>query len=101
MHQLRGRTLRLDPHYPNAKQRIAEAYRRQNDLESARREQFRSVQLIQTLAGYGYLGAAKATMAMLGVDVGPARLPNASLSADQAARLRGELQTMGFFDWIA
>ena len=46
------------------------------------------------------MGAAKATMAMLGVDVGPARLPNGSLTADQARALRGELETLGFFDWI-
>jgi N-acetylneuraminate lyase len=46
------------------------------------------------------LGAAKATMQMLGVEVGPARLPNGSLDAWQTHTLRGELQTLGFFDWI-
>ena len=71
-----------------------------DDLATARREQFRSVQLIQLLARYGYMGAAKAVMKMIGVEVGPARLPNASLTAEQAAKLRGELETMGFFDWI-
>ena len=44
------------------------------DLEAARREQFRSVQLVRLLASHGYMGASKAAMAMLGVDVGPARL---------------------------
>ena len=34
------------------------------------------------------MGAAKAVMAMLGVDVGPARLPNGSLTAEQARALR-------------
>lgn len=38
---------------------------------------------------------------VLGVDVGPARLPNASLSAEQARILRGELEALGFFGWIA
>ena len=46
------------------------------------------------------MGAAKATMKMLGVDVGPARLPNGSLSLEQATKLRGELETLGFFDWL-
>ncbi len=71
------------------------------DLAAAREAQYRSTQLIALLARHGYMGAAKATMAMLGVDVGPARLPNASLSAEQARILRGELEALGFFGWIA
>lgn len=70
------------------------------DLATAREEQFRGVQLIKLLGSHGYMGAAKATMEMLGVDVGPARLPNGTLSADQRKKLRGELETLGFFDWI-
>jgi N-acetylneuraminate lyase len=46
------------------------------------------------------MGAAKATMEMLGVDVGPARLPNVTLSADQKAGLRRDLETLGFFGWV-
>jgi len=56
--------------------------------------------LIALLGRYGYMGAAKATMAMLGVDVGPARLPNNSLDAAQARQLRGELEALGFLDWL-
>lgn len=70
------------------------------DLPSAREEQFRGVQLIRLFVRYGYMGAAKATMQMLGVDVGPARLPNASLDAAQSARLRGELEALGYFAWV-
>ncbi len=70
------------------------------DLATAREEQFRGVQLIKLFVSYGYMGAAKATMQMLGVDVGPARLPNASLDAAQSAKLRGELEVLGYFDWI-
>jgi len=70
------------------------------DLKTAREEQFRSVQTIAVLAARGYMGAAKATMKMLGVDVGPARLPNGSLSAEQQATLRAELEKLGFFDWV-
>ncbi len=57
------------------------------DLATARTEQFRSVQLIELLAGYGYLGAAKTVMGFLGVEVGPARLPNANLTAEQRRTL--------------
>jgi len=70
------------------------------DLPAAREEQFRGVQLIRLFVRHGYMGAAKAAMQMLGVDVGPARLPNASLDAVQSANLRGELESLGYFDWI-
>ena len=69
-------------------------------LDAARDAQFRSVRLITLLAGYGYLSAAKAVMRMLGVDVGPARLPNSNLSTEQTARLRQDLEQLGFFEWI-
>ena len=69
------------------------------DLATARQEQYRSCQLVQTLAGYGYMGAAKATMKLLGVDVGPARLPNGNLTPEQVKKLRGELKKLGFFEW--
>jgi N-acetylneuraminate lyase len=80
-------------------QRMLAAFAR-GDLAAAREEQFRGVRLIQLFVGYGYMGAAKATMNMLGIDVGPARLPNTSLSPKQTSALRGELEVMGFFDWI-
>lgn len=70
------------------------------DLVSAREEQFRGVQLIRLFAGLGYMGAAKAAMEMLGVNVGPARLPNNSLDAAQKKSLLGELDKLGFFDWV-
>lgn len=70
------------------------------DLEAAREEQFRGVRLIQLFDGLGYMAAAKAAMKMLGVDVGPPRLPNSRLTAEQETKLRLELETMGFFDWV-
>jgi hypothetical protein len=38
-------------------------------------------------------------MAMLGVDVGPGRLPNTTLTAEQTNTLRAELEQLGFFEW--
>ena len=80
-------------------QRLFAAFQR-GDLAAAREEQFRSVLLIQTLARIGYLGAAKAVMDMLGVPVGPARLPNNNPTAEQLVALRSKLEAMSFFDWI-
>jgi N-acetylneuraminate lyase len=80
-------------------QRLISAFE-QGDLTTAREQQFRSVQLVKLLAGYGYLGAAKAVMKMLGVEVGPARLPNLSLTPEQVVKLQGELEAVGFFEWV-
>lgn len=71
------------------------------DLETARKEQFRSVRLIGLLASYGYMAAAKATMGFLGVEVGPPRLPNSSLTPAQAEELRSRLDELGFFRWVS
>jgi N-acetylneuraminate lyase len=70
------------------------------ELIAARTEQFRSVQLIELLAGFGYLAAAKTVMGFLGVDVGPARLPNTNLTAVGSTRLKASLEQLGFFDWV-
>jgi N-acetylneuraminate lyase len=70
------------------------------DLGSARREQYRSALLVKTLSPYGYIGASKAVMTMLGVDVGPARLPNTTLTRAQVAALRHDLEQLGFFGWL-
>lgn len=69
------------------------------DMQSARREQLRSVQMIELLASYGYIAAAKATMGFLGVEVGAPRLPNSSLAQGQSEELRGKLESIGFFEW--
>ncbi|HEY1066597.1 MAG TPA: dihydrodipicolinate synthase family protein [Pirellulales bacterium] len=79
--------------------RIFSAFQ-QGDLVTARLEQYRSVQLIESLATLGYMGAAKAVMEMLGVPVGPPRLPNLNLTEEQIARLRFRLDDLGFFDWV-
>jgi N-acetylneuraminate lyase len=70
------------------------------DLVTARMEQYRSVQLIDVLASYGYMGAAKTVMGFLGVDVGPARLPNTNLTQEQTKHLKTALVALGFFDWV-
>ena len=80
-------------------QRLLQAYAA-GDLVTARAEQLRGVRLVKVLASHGYMGAAKAVMKMLGVEVGPARLPNGTLSAQQVTALRSDLEQLGFFDWI-
>ena len=76
--------------------KLLDAFQR-GDLDTARTQQMRSVRLVQLLASFGYMGAAKATMKLLGVDVGPPRLPNRALSAVQFTSLRDGLERLGFF----
>jgi N-acetylneuraminate lyase len=71
------------------------------DFDTARREQLASVELIRIVARFGYMAAAKATMGMLGVDVGPPRLPNGSLNAEQTRTLKTELEAWEFFQRVA
>ena len=79
--------------------RLIEAFER-GDLTADRKQQLRSVQLIQLLDSLGYVGATKAVMEMLGVPVGPARLPNNNLTTEQSVELRRKLEEMDFFNWL-
>jgi N-acetylneuraminate lyase len=72
-----------------------------NDLERARAFQYRIVQLVRLLASYGFMGASKALMKRLGVDVGPTRLPLEYPAPEQIDKLQKELGRLGYFDWIA
>jgi N-acetylneuraminate lyase len=70
------------------------------DFAAARAEQLRSIQLVELLAEVGFMAAAKALMGFLGVDVGPPRLPNASLNNSERDALRNTLERLGCFEWI-
>ena len=72
----------------------------EGDFETARMEQARSVDLVRILASYGFLAAAKIVMGMIGVDCGQVRVPLQALSKEQVAKLRHELEDVGFFEWI-
>jgi N-acetylneuraminate lyase len=73
------------------------------DWATAREEQFRSVRLVQCLARApgGSMGAARALMELLGVPVGPARLPHTNPTPEQKQQLRRDLEQLGFFQWIS
>lgn len=77
--------------------RLVDAFTK-GDLSAAREEQYRSVRLIRLLSDFGYLAAAKAVMGMLGVPVGPPRLPNPPLEPGQCERLRSDLEKIGVFN---
>jgi N-acetylneuraminate lyase len=70
------------------------------DMPRAREFQMRTVQLVDVLAAHGYLRAAKAVMAMQGVDVGTVRLPLRPLEPGAAAPIRSDLVAAGFTDLL-
>jgi N-acetylneuraminate lyase len=80
-------------------QRLIRAFEA-GDLPAARAEQFRAVRFIRLLLRQGHMGAGKAVMRMIGVDVGPIRLPNVNPTPEETLRLRAGLEQLGFFEWI-
>jgi N-acetylneuraminate lyase len=72
----------------------------QGDYESARVEQARATELIDTMNRYGMLAASKAILTMIGIDCGPPRLPLGRLTPSQQNSLRNDLDRIEFFDWV-
>jgi N-acetylneuraminate lyase len=79
-------------------QRIISAFD-EGDTVAAKRDQARSAEMIRTIVKYNYTPAAKAVMAMVGVDCGPARPPLRALSSKSTGNLKHDLEAIGFFDW--
>ena len=71
------------------------------DLERAQREQRRAAQLVRVLHRHGGPEVFKATMKLIGLDLGPPRPPLPSLSAEQLDAVRADLQSIGFFDYCS
>ncbi len=77
---------------------IIQAIHSNND-QKALKLQETSIDLITTLAKYGYSSAAKSSMKFLGIDFGPCRSPLNNLSDDEMTVLREELSHLGFFEY--
>jgi N-acetylneuraminate lyase len=76
--------------------RIIAAFEK-GDLEIARREQHKSVELIRTLYDFGLMRAGKAVMAMQGIDCGPVRSPLTAIAPPEIAALRDRLSGFDCF----
>jgi N-acetylneuraminate lyase len=80
--------------------RMLEAFHK-GDLAAAREAQFQATRLLALMHSYGPIAAPKFTMKCLGIDVGPVRLPHETLSAERQTQLRGDLEQLGYFEWVA
>jgi N-acetylneuraminate lyase len=77
-------------------QRLIRAFEN-HDLEVARTEQGKSMDLIKTLGDFGFLAASKTVMGMLGVDCGPVRPPLRNLSSQERAALYERISKLDIF----
>ncbi len=81
--------------------RIVAAFER-GDMETARADQHRAMEMIRTFRTFGGgPEATKAIMTLIGIDCGPVRPPLRTLSDEQADQLRRELDQQGFFDYAS
>ena len=72
----------------------------EQDLETARCEQGKAIDLVKTLNEFGFLAASKSVMAMLGVDCGPVRPPLRNLTIGQRLDLWERLSALDVFPRI-
>lgn len=70
------------------------------NLHEAQRLQLLLVSMIREMVKFSPIPAQKAIMEMIGIDLGPCRLPLTALSEEDKKQLRSRLETIGFFDTL-
>ncbi|MEX1018815.1 MAG: dihydrodipicolinate synthase family protein [Litorilinea sp.] len=71
------------------------------DMARGTELQLQANEVTRILFGYGFMGAMKEVMRMLGLDCGQPRLPNRPFSAEKSAALKAELDAVDFFTLAA
>ena len=78
--------------------KIIEAHKL-GELEKAKNLQANAVDMVRVLVAHGGNPAIKAMMGLIGTDCGGTRLPQQALNSIQIASLKGDMTSIGFFDW--
>lgn len=78
---------------------IVKHYRNGN-MEAARDLQLKMVNVIRAIVKHPSIAAQRAIMKMLGMDLGPARLPLSPLSESAYQQLKNDLDELRFFDLL-
>jgi N-acetylneuraminate lyase len=68
------------------------------DGEKAQSLQLQAIQIIRTIAGYGFVSASKFIMRELGIDNGYVRLPSKQITETEFKELSSKLKALGFYD---
>jgi N-acetylneuraminate lyase len=71
----------------------------QGKIETAYDLQYQSMQFVKTLAAYGFHAASKTTLEMLGLDLGPVRLPQRNLLPNELTSLKKKLTESNILEW--
>jgi N-acetylneuraminate lyase len=71
------------------------------DTDATRELQGKAAELVELLAGHGYMAAAKTTMRYLGVDVGTVRCPMPLLQKGGEEKVIADLERFGLKDLLA
>jgi N-acetylneuraminate lyase len=69
-----------------------------NDIAEAQRNQALAARMVQEIVPYGN-PALKTMMKFIGLDCGPARLPQIALTREDEMALKQAMEQIGFFDW--
>lgn len=72
----------------------------EGDVERATHLQRRSLEFVSIFMRHGVLESMKCAMSLIGVEVGPVRLPLRQLDEQEIAALHSELQEAGFFEAV-
>lgn len=70
----------------------------QGELHEAQQQQLLLVNMIREMVKFSPIPAQKAIMEMIGMDLGPSRLPLVSLSGQDRQLLQSRLEALGFFN---
>ncbi len=76
--------------------RMMAAFKR-GDMETARAEQLKSVELAQALLEHGVLRGGKAIMSLLGIDCGPVRPPLRAVEPDELREICRKVEALDIF----
>ena len=77
---------------------IIEAWQK-GDIETAREKQNFSQEVINVICKYrGNIVGGKRIMKLIGLDLGPNRVPFRNLSDEEEIQLRKDLEAIGFFE---
>jgi len=71
------------------------------DLDAARADQARAMEMVAVMRRFGGVRAAKEIMKFIGLDCGPVRSPLRPFTGEESARLRGALEAVGFFEYAS
>lgn len=69
------------------------------EVASANQWQARAQAIVRTFVPFGR-GSQKAIMSLIGMDLGPTRLPISTLTSEQKTKLHSELEKLGFSSWL-